>query len=286
MAENRDSALSLAFMQGHPAQAARVLEALPAPDAAAVFERAPVRLCAGVLAAMLARPAANCIAALGDARSLELLVPMSTQSVVAILRHLPEPRRRTLLAGLPTASLVASTLLLGYTEDTLGAWADPDVFSLSADTSVANALEGIRQTRSEHATLFVTDATRRLVGLVGLAALMQAPGAATLATLMRRPVAVLAAQAPLAGVAGHPGWVHASLLPVVESGERLVGAMTRDALTRALERHAQAPDARPAVASLPGLLAGGYWQALSGLMESGLALLPRVPPMTGDADAA
>ncbi|MEO5697626.1 MAG: hypothetical protein ABIQ60_10900, partial [Burkholderiaceae bacterium] len=211
MSEDRDQSLSLAFMRGHPAQAASVLEALPADEATALFERAPARLGAAVLAAMLPRRAARCIAALDDARALELLAPMGTQPTVALLRHLPEPRRRTLIAGLPTAAALASTLLLGYAEDTLGAWADPDVVLLSADSRSGDALERMRAAPAAHPQVFVAAADRRLIGTVGLAALLQAPAGATLATLMQRPRAVLAAHAPLSGTAAHPGWEHTSV---------------------------------------------------------------------------
>ena len=52
--------------------------------------------------------------------------------------------------------------------------------------------------------------------------------------------------------------------------------MTRDALSRALRRR-QVPVAGNDKAGLSAVFALGYWQALAGLLESGLALLPRVP---------
>jgi len=283
MAEDRDHTLSLAYMRGHPAQAAQVLETLPADEAAALFERTPARLGAAVLAAMLPQRAARCLAGIDDARSLELLAPMGTQPTVAVLRHMPEPRRRQLIAGLPTAAALASALLLGFTEDTLGAWADPDIVALTAETRAAAALERMREAPATHPLVFVADADRRLTGVVSLAALLQAPAGATLATLMQRPAAVLTAHAPLAGTPAHPGWEHSSVLPVVEPGERLVGVMTRDALSRALRRTA-APKPGMLEATLPTLFARGYWQALSGLIEAGLVLLPRVPAIEEKVD--
>lgn len=282
MAEDRDPSLSLAFMRGHPAQAARVLETLPDAEAAALFQRAPARLGAVVLAAMLPRRAARCIEALDDARALEVLASMGTQPTVALLRHLPEARRQRLITGLPTGTALASTLLLGYTEDTLGAWADPDIITLTADTRVGDVIERVRQTPATHAWVFVTDAQQRLAGVVSLATLLHAPQGATLATLMQRPPAVLPANAPLSGAAAHPGWERGSTLPVVEPGERLVGALTHDALARALRRIAPAPAARDA--TVPVLFARGYWHTLSGLFESGLVLLPRVPAVLEDPD--
>ncbi|MDP1532338.1 MAG: hypothetical protein Q8L92_02030, partial [Rubrivivax sp.] len=193
MADDRDHSLSLAFMRGHPAQAARVLEALPVDEATALFARTPARLGATVLAAMLPQRAARCISALDDARALELLTPMSTQPTVALLRQLPDARRKALIAGLPTAAALASTLLLGYAEDSLGAWADPDVVLLGADTRSGDALERMRVAPGAHPLVFIADADRRLTGVVTLTALLQAPAGATLASLAQRPVAVLAA---------------------------------------------------------------------------------------------
>lgn len=278
--------LSLAFMRGHPAQAARVLEALPPDEAATLFERVPARLGAGVLAAMLPQSAARCVGALDEVRALELLAPMGAQPIVAVLRYLSEPRRRELIKGLPASAALASSLLLGFGEDTLGAWADPDVVVLPPDTRAGDALQRLRQSALVHERVFVADAGRRFAGIVGLGQLLDAPQAASLATLMQRPPALLAAHAPLVGSAQHPGWERASLLPVVEPGDRLIGVMTRDALARALRRATAAPHA-DGDSSLPTLFARAYWQTLSGLVESGLNLLPRVAAIddAGRSDA-
>jgi magnesium transporter len=283
MSEQGEHPVSLAFMRGHPAQAARVLETLPAGDAAQLFAHVPARLGAAVLSVMLPHRAALCIAELEDARTLELLATMGTQPTVALLRRIPEARRQKLIAGLPTAAALASTLLLGYAEDSLGAWADPDVVVLAASMRAAEALERVRATPLTHPVVFVADAERRLIGIVPLATLLQAQGAATLATLMQRPAIVLAAHAPLAGTAAHPGWDQSSLLPVVETGNRLVGVLTRDALSRALRRAAP-PAPSASGADLTTLLARGYWQALSGMIDAGLGLLPRVAPVLPAAE--
>lgn len=281
MAKDRDHTLSQAFMRSHPIQAARVLDALPADEAAELFDTVPARLGATVLATMLPHRAAQCVTALADARALELLAPMGTQPTVAVLRQLPEPRRKQLIAGLPTTAALASTLLLGYADDTLGAWADPDVIMLSAEVHATDALDRVRQAPATQPMLFVTDSERRLVGIVGLSGLLHAPEGATLATLMQRPAHVLTAHAPLAGTQAHPGWESSSVLPVVEPGERLVGVMTRDALARAQRRAAPPSSTTADDATLPVLFARGYWQALSGLLEAGLTLLPRVSALDG-----
>ena len=282
MTDTAPQRLTLAFMRTHPAQAARVLETLPPDEAATLFARAPARLGAAVLATMLPQAAARCVARLDDERALELLSPMGAQPIVAVLRYVADTRRRELLKGLPTTAALASSLLLGYGEDTLGAWADPDVVLLPAPTRAGDALMRLRQAPLTHELVLVADAERKLAGIVTLGQLLQAPEAATLATLMRAPAALLAAHAPLAGSAAHPGWMHTSWLPVVQPGDRVVGVMTRDALLRA-QRQAAPALAEDADAKLPELFARGYWQTLSGLIETALALLPPVPPLQGTA---
>jgi len=219
MADDRDLALSLAFMRGHPAQAARVLETLPADTAAALFDRVPARLGAAVLTAMLPQRAAACVALLDDARVLELLASMGTQPAVAMLRDVPEPRRKGLIGGLPTAVALASALLLGYADDTLGACADPDVVALPADTRAEFALTRVREASGSLAFVCVVDAERRLSAIVELTTLLKAPANATLATLSQRPHDRLPANTPLEAAAVHPAWQHASALPVVERGD-------------------------------------------------------------------
>ena len=283
MAEPGDNPLSLAFMRAHPAQAARVLDALAPAAAAALFARAPARLGAEVLAAMLPHRAASCLAALDEPRTLELLAAMGTQPAVALLRALPDSQRQRLITGLPTAAALASTLLLGYADDSLGAAADPDVLMLGAETRAADALAQVRAAPPAHPLVFVADAERRLAGMVDLAALLHAPEAARLSTLMRAPAHVLAANASLASAAAHPGWTEASLLPVLAPDQRLVGVFTRDALQRALQRAAvQDTDAGAAITGLPRLLARGYWQTVSGLIDGVLTLLPAVPRVQAD----
>lgn len=285
---DRKAALSLAFMQAHPVQAARVLEALPAPASALVFERAPARIGAGVMAAMLPRQASRCVAELSDARALELLVAMNMQATVSMLRYLPRERRNQLVASLPAASALASTVLLGFDEDSVGAWADPSVIILPAGARAADALDRVRQTEVSHPAVFVTDDARRLLGLVPVPALLRAPQAATLATLMQRAPAVLMALAPLASASAHPGWALAWALPVVESGDRLVGVLTHDAMTRAQQRN-QAPEANEAAREigLPSMVVRSYWQTIVGLVGVCLPLMPGVPPVwpkQGDGD--
>jgi magnesium transporter len=269
--------LSHAFMRAHPAAAAEVLAAQPASEAAALLARVPARIAAPVLESMIPAAAARALGALEEDRAIELLTVLSARHAAALLRRSAEPLRSRLLAGLPTARALASRLLLGHSDDTVGAWADPEVAALSPQARAAEALERARRSEASVERVYVVGAGQRLLGSVSLGALLRAGEQAALDSLMAPAAAALAARTPLAAAAVHPGWRRESALPVVEAGERLLGVITRETLERALRTTAPPPKAH-AEGTLAGMIARGYWEALSGVVLSAAALLPPVPP--------
>jgi len=271
-------ALTHAFMRLHPAEAAHVLESVPPDVAAALFEEVPVRLGAGVLGAMTAGAAAQSVAALDEGRAMELLAQLGIQPAAALLRHLGDDLRERLIAGLPTAAALASRLLLAYPEDAVGAWTDTAIVALPPDTRAGDALERVRRIEQEVAEVFVAGAGQRLLGRVPLAVLLRAPPDVPLDLLAVPTAGVLAAQTPLAGALAHPAWEQVAELPVMASGDRLIGVLTRAALSRALLR-LQGPVAGLPEETLTGLAARSYWSALSGIIAALLGLLPRTWPM-------
>lgn len=276
--------LTHAFMRGHPAEAAQALEPVPPGDVAQLLARTPARIGAPVLTAMLPSAAARTLEALDDERARELLDALPVQAGATLLRNVAEPRRTRLIDGLSTAKAVASRVLLRYPADAVGTWADPQVVALRPDATVAQALERARGMEVDAAQVFVVDAEQRLVGWTGLPALLRAPEFVSLESLMARPDAMLAAQTTIAGALAHPGWLRHTALPVVESGDRLLGVLTRDALARA---HAGQERARSVDAphTLSGAAARGYWSVLSGSLAAAITLLPSVPPVAGGDDA-
>ncbi|MCF8150708.1 MAG: hypothetical protein K9K30_10710 [Burkholderiaceae bacterium] len=265
--------LTLAFVSSHPADAARVLEGLPAVDAAALFASLPARALAPALAAMLPAAAARIVAALDDQATLGLLAAAGVQGAVAILRHVGEPRRTQLIEGLSTATALASRLLLGYPEDTVGAWADPETIALAASATAAEAMARVLgENDLEAGEIYVVGEEQSLLGLIDLQVLLRAPGTTALSALMRAPTASLSAIMPLSGAAALQAWKQTSVLPVVERGNRLVGVLRAEKLAQAMNRGVRRAEAGDE--TLAGLMARGYWDTLSGLLGVGLGVLP------------
>jgi len=269
-----DEELTYAFLEAHPLDAARVIERLAPASAAALLQSAPLRLASPVLRQMLPIAGARCLERLDDADTAGLLRGVGAQAGVALLRYLGAERREGLLAQLPTALTIAYELLLGYPEGTVGAWMDPRALALPADMTVSESLERVR--RADEALIadpLVIDRNQRLLGHIELADLLRADGATSLARLARPSPHRLPAQALLAGLREHPGWREASTLPVVERGDRLVGAFTHTALLRALSMEQRTPTLHRAEDTL-GDIAGAYWFGVSALIQALVALLP------------
>jgi magnesium transporter len=265
--------LSHAYLDAHPAEAARVLERLAPQDCAAFLTAAPARLATPVLRHMLPLIVARCLERLDDEIAGGLLHGVGPQAGAALLRHLPEPRRAPLLAQLSTPTAIAFRLLLSYSADTVGGWMDPHALALPADVSVRDALDRVRRSEQDFAgDLYVLDPEQRLRGAVELAELLRADTGDVLGRIARSARHVLPARSPLAAVHDHPGWAELRALPVVERGERFVGVLAYSVLTQALARDAQirgtaAPEA------LVGL-AHTYWRGVSGMIETVVGMFP------------
>ena len=170
-------------------------------------------------------------------------------------------------------------MLLGYPDDTVGAWADPEAIVVGSDTATGEALARVRGNPGLEANeIYVVDESQRLQGIVGLQVLLRAHETMSLAALMRPPAGVLPVAMPLSGAAAHPAWKQTNIMPVVERGDRFIGVLHAAKLAETLSRghsgHTDTPDE-----TLSGMLARGYWDTVSGLLRVGLAVLPPAQPV-------
>jgi Mg/Co/Ni transporter MgtE len=266
--------LSYAFLEAHPVDAARVLERLAPESAAALLQSAPLRLASPVLRQMLPLAGARCLEQLADTETIGLLRGVGAQAGAALLRHFGAERRAQMLAQLPTALSIAYELLLGYPEGTVGAWMDPHALALPADMNSGDSLERVRQAKDAPVTdPYVIDRSQRLMGYIELADLLRADPSTPLMRLVRPSPHRLPAQSLLDGLRKHPGWRESSTLPVVDRGNRLVGAITHAAMQRALSMEQSMPAPSNAENTLAGV-ASAYWFGVSALIQALVSLLP------------
>lgn len=269
--------LTFAYLAGHPADAARVLETLPREASVALLSRVPARIGAPVLGALRPASAAAHLAAVEPDRAVALLGMMRVQAAAAALRLVPEPRRAALLDALPSARAVAYRLLLNYPATSVGAWAQSDLIVLGPDTRAGDASARLGEEADKDVSdgVYVTDTVGRLLGVVPLSALVRAPAHLRLAGLMRPVAARLPATMPVAAALRLRAWDEALSLPVVDSRDHLVGRVPRAALSASASHRGGGRES----GGLLGILASTYWTALSGLLAAVVSVLPTAPPV-------
>ncbi|MGN2391928.1 magnesium transporter MgtE N-terminal domain-containing protein [Pelomicrobium sp. G1] len=269
--------LTLTFVEGHPADAARVLEGLPAPESAAFVARLPARLGALLLRYMAPLYGGRLLALLDDKTAVALVERLSPHEAAGLLQQLSSERQARLLQALPVATAVALRLLIGYPRGTCGAAMDPWPPTASPGTLAEEALAQVRAFDGDPGdALLVVNGQRRLLGVVPLAVLVKATPRDTLMKLMRPPVHAVSALATLASVAQHSGWAEFHALPVVERDNRLVGRLHRSAVNPARQ-----PPLEAAEGHLGAGLAAAYWQVLAALAQMVVGVLPAIQPIDG-----
>jgi len=250
------------------------LDALDTEHAGAFLASVPSWAAAPVLAEMVPFRAARCLAVASEETQANIVRRLGIQQGSAVLRHLDAASRVRLLAGLPTGRSVALRLMLGYPDDTVGAWVDPEVMTVSQNAPVNDTLERVRDAESEPgAILYVLGEDRRLLGTVNIARLLRSVPAQPLAQIMDKPPHTFPAQSSLASVRAHSSWGHRPSIPVVEGGDRFVGVLHHTALRRAFETPPET-GANPAMDDTLAVIGTLYWQGVAGLIQYAVSLLP------------
>lgn len=263
--------LTVAFLDAHPREAARELEAMPVAETAALLAALPARVVAPVFAEMQPRDAAEGLAALDAERAVLVLHALRTNIIAATLRHVPQPKRAAFLERLPSAQAIACRALLRYPEDAVGARAHTEIAAFDATISAAHALDALRREGTQGEGVFVV-AAGRLRGWVSAARLLKA-APATLLGALRQPIATLPALMPVTTALEEPALARDPLAAVVEHGGRLLGSVTLAELRDAAAAAVQRPLAGEA--SVVGFVASGYWLAVSAMIQTLLgALMP------------
>jgi magnesium transporter len=258
-----DRAIARALAEGHPGDAARVLERFDPERAAAQLREWVPAPAAAVLEQMMPESAAACLALLPAEAAGEALEQLDLDSVTWMLRRLPEPARETILQRTPDERRQALVRLLAHSEGTAGALMDPLVTALPDDLEVEGVLERFRRSsRGAFAYLYVVDRSGGLAGVTSLAELMTAPPDARVSSVMHTPVMRLHAGDGRRAIVAHPGWNEFHALPVTDTEGRFLGVVRYETLRR-LDAVPEGTEAVSVAVSLGEL----YWLGLSGLVE-------------------
>ncbi|MFE4106175.1 magnesium transporter [Almyronema epifaneia] len=191
---------------------------------------------------------------------LDIVDKMSPDDRARLFDELPAKVVRRLLKQLSPEERQATALLLGYEQGTAGRIMTPEYLSLKEGWTVARSLEYIRNRAHVSETiyyLYVTDAARRLTGIISLRDLVVGHPEQTIGELMIREVVSVQTDMDQEEVARLIQRYDFLAVPVVDTEQRLVGIITVDDVIDILEE-----EATEDIYALGGLQSGGdnYFQ--------------------------
>jgi len=183
----------------------------------------------------------NLIGSFTDERVIRFVNEMAPDDRVKLLDEMPANVAKKLLNSLSPEERASTNVLMGYDSETAGHIMTTEFISLRRDMTADDALAKIRrQARDKETiyTLFVTDDTKRLEGVLTLQKLILADSGVLVEDLMsRRPVSV-STGTDQEEVARTLQDLDMLAIPVVDREERLVGIVTIDDAIDILEKEA------------------------------------------------
>jgi magnesium transporter len=167
---------------------------------------------------------------------------MFSDDVADILGHVSGARLREIMSRLPAGEAKQISDLLKYAEDTAGGIMQTEVISVSEELSIAEALAVLRRQEEDLPNgifyIYVTDAERRLRGVLRVRELLFRPSHLRIRDIMVpevRAVSVHADQEEIARLVRAYGF---SAIPVVDDFQRLRGVVTAADVLDVLEEEA------------------------------------------------
>ncbi|MFZ9271508.1 MAG: magnesium transporter [Prochlorococcaceae cyanobacterium] len=172
---------------------------------------------------------------------LELVEEMSPDDRVRLFDELPAKVVRRLLAELSPAERRVTAQLLGYEAETAGRLMTTEYIDLKEFHSASQALDIVRRRARDTETvysLYVTDGSRHLTGILSLRDLVTAEPEARIGDVMTREVVSVATDTDQEEVARAIQRYDFLAVPVVDREQRLVGIVTVDDVIDVIEQEA------------------------------------------------
>ncbi|NJC69355.1 magnesium transporter [Planosporangium thailandense] len=206
------------------------------------------------------------IAALGRERAADVLEEMDPDDAADLLAELPKPDQEALLDLMEPDEASKVSQLLDYKPGTAGSLMTSEPIILTPDATVAEALARIREPQLSPAVaagVFVTRApnatpTGRYLGVVHFQRLLREMPSALLGGVVDNDIDPLDPATPLSEITRRMATYNLVCMPVVDSNNRLVGAVTVDDVLD----HLLPPDWRDRDQAEP--IAAGYGLSRSG----------------------
>lgn len=221
-----------------PADIADAIEGLPKTMQAIVFRLLPKNEAIVVYEYLDSSIQQSLVEEFKRQEVLEIVDQMSPDDRARLFDELPAKVVTRLLEQLSPMERNATALLLGYAAGTAGRIMTPEYISLKESWTAFQALERIRSVAKYTETiyyLYVTDAARRLTGILSLRELVIAQPQQLIGEIMTRDAVSVQTDTDQEQVARLIQRYDFLAVPVVDTEQRLVGIVTVDDVIDILE---------------------------------------------------
>ena len=173
----------------------------------------------------------NLLRSLTDESAAEFVNKMAPDDRVKLLDEMPAGVAKKLINSLSPAERETTNMLMGYRPETAGHIMTTEYISLKKDMTVVQALEKVRkqaQDKETVYTLYVTDNSRKLEGVLSLKALVCADSSSKVEDIMSKKTISVSTDTDQEEVAQTLQELDLLAIPVVDKEERIVGIVTID----------------------------------------------------------
>ncbi|MFN9645655.1 MAG: magnesium transporter [Cyanobacteriota bacterium] len=239
-AGNYDGAKVL-LMPVQPVDGAEAIGALPTTLQALAFRLLPKDEAIGVYEYLDPTVQQSLLERLRSGEVLELVEDMSPDDRVRLFDELPAKVVRRLLAELSPSERRITAQMLGYESGTAGRLMTTEFIDLKEFHKASQALEIVRRRARDTETiysLYVTDASRHLTGILSLRDLVTAEPEERFGEVMTRDVVRVTTSTDQEEVARLIQRYDFLAVPVVDREERLVGIVTVDDVIDVIQQEA------------------------------------------------
>lgn len=239
------------FIEKHADNVARLLESVDPDEMRDFMATLSAKLAASVVCHLDRRSACHYLAMLSTGQAVEIVKLLPVQYAAALVRDMPAPEKKALLASKSVPSRIKT--ILRFPKGSVGAEMDGNPVALNEGMTVKQARAFLKKYRDHISdTLFVTGSEQQFVGVIALKDLLFADQTADVAQMCKPPIHRLSPREALVSAGNHPVWRQVSVLPVVDRGGRLAGVLHRDKVQDAL-------NTAPAGPALAGDVADGMF---------------------------
>ena len=219
--------------QMHPADVAYILEALPREQRLIVWALVKAERDGEILLEVSDAVREMLIANMDRAELLAAAESLDTEEIADLAPDLPQDVIQDVLRSLDEQNRARLQSALSYDEETVGALMDFDMVMIRADITLEVVLRYLRRLGElpDHTDkLFVVDKNNALHGVLPVNQLLVHDPEAVVSTVMETDVTVFHPEDDAAGAAQAFERYDLVTAPVVDTGNRLVGRITVDAV--------------------------------------------------------